>query len=276
MRAASSGRRRARRRRAWPSVATTSTGRGRSSGVVPSRKRPLRQAHVGQQVAVALGLVGQHAGEVLPHQQAGDRRWCRRRTGCRPARRARRRGPARRRSGASTRAPNVAGEDRRPAPAVTAAPGAAGPGAARGPAVRLVARRRIGAASAQAKKPASDAGGVARLARGARARRCGPCRCRPRASGSPRRRRPPGTGGRRAGSTRRRRTRGGGRAPRRNTSCQSSTQSTTAAASARVCGRMRGLGVVPADAERHDAQRRQLRVRGRARRRACRRARRRR
>ena len=30
------------------------------------------EAHVGQEVAVALGLGGQRAGEVLPHQQAGD------------------------------------------------------------------------------------------------------------------------------------------------------------------------------------------------------------
>ena len=48
--------RRAAPRSATPSVATISTGRGRSSGAVPSRNRPCGQADVGQQVAMPLGL----------------------------------------------------------------------------------------------------------------------------------------------------------------------------------------------------------------------------
>ena len=54
-----------------PSVATISTGRGQVVGVVPSRNTSAGQAHVGQQVAVPFGLVGEHARDVLPHHQAG-------------------------------------------------------------------------------------------------------------------------------------------------------------------------------------------------------------
>ena len=61
------------RRRAMPSVATTSTGRGRSAdGGAVEEAAVVGQADVGQQVAVAGGLGGQHAGEVLADHQPGD------------------------------------------------------------------------------------------------------------------------------------------------------------------------------------------------------------
>ena len=50
----------------------TSTGRGQVGGRRAVEEPALRQAHVGQQVAVASRLVGEHAGEILADHQAGD------------------------------------------------------------------------------------------------------------------------------------------------------------------------------------------------------------
>ena len=60
------------RRSGTPSVATTSTGSRQVGGRGAVEERPARKAHVGQQVAVALGFVLQHSGDILPDQQAGD------------------------------------------------------------------------------------------------------------------------------------------------------------------------------------------------------------
>ena len=60
-------------RRAWPSVATTSTGRGRSSTrAAVEEPAVVGQAHVGQQVAVPGRLGGEHAGQVGARHQPGD------------------------------------------------------------------------------------------------------------------------------------------------------------------------------------------------------------
>ena len=54
-----------------PSVETTSTGRGRSETLIPSRKTPA-QADVWQKIAVAFGFSFEHSGNVLADHQAGD------------------------------------------------------------------------------------------------------------------------------------------------------------------------------------------------------------
>ena len=59
------------RRRAAPSVEMTSTGRGRSETLIPSRKTPA-QADVWQKIAVAFGFSFEHSGNVLADHQAGD------------------------------------------------------------------------------------------------------------------------------------------------------------------------------------------------------------
>ena len=171
-------------RRAWPSVASTSTGRGRSSGARAVEEAAVREAHVGQQVAVPLGLAGEHAGEVLAHEEAGDR------------------GGAAEELVVHRDDPHVGTvellDERREDPrAVGAREDADGRLAGRAHLEQLVRRGprapvglvvsvdRSRTASAQAKNPASRAGGVGLARRAAPARRCGPCRCRPRASAKP-------------------------------------------------------------------------------------------
>ena len=199
---------------------------------------------------MALGLAGQHRGQVLADQEAGHADVA---------------------AEELVRAPGTTRTSDRPSPAtsgsITEAPyspvrtrdGRRPPGreadAIRWPSVRgrpvALGRRAV------------DPGEEARAGR-----RC-PTRPRPRPPssiskarampmpfscwGSPRRRRPRGTAGRPAGSTRRRRRRAGGRAPERKTSCQSSTMSTTARRLLDGVGAHGGLGVVAADAQGHDA-----------------------
>ena len=56
-----------------PSVATTSTGRGRSAGVLPSRKRPFESTTSGSRKRSPSGSCVEGAGDVGPGEQAGDR-----------------------------------------------------------------------------------------------------------------------------------------------------------------------------------------------------------
>ncbi len=60
------------RRSEYPSLATTSTARGRSATVEPSRKRPSDRHTSGSRHACVQWLVLQHAGDVGPGHQAGD------------------------------------------------------------------------------------------------------------------------------------------------------------------------------------------------------------
>ncbi len=59
-------------RSATPSVAMTSTGRGRSAGVEPSRNLPSERHTSGQEVAVTMRLVREHASEIGSDEQTGD------------------------------------------------------------------------------------------------------------------------------------------------------------------------------------------------------------
>ena len=92
------------RRNAMPSVGTTSTARGRSAGVVPSRNRPSDRHTSGSRYRWPSG--SRPARERGPHPPSGrPRRCCHRRTRCPPRSRARRPDPASPRSGRSTSAP---------------------------------------------------------------------------------------------------------------------------------------------------------------------------
>ena len=142
------------RRRAWPSVATTSTGRGQLvDGAAVEEPAVVGQAHVGQQVAVAGRLVARAPGSGRRRSAGRSRRCCRRRTRWPRGRPGRRHGRARRRAGRGRgrRAPRMripTGASRRGRSATGRAPRRAGrcrrPGSA--------AAGRDGA-SAAAKKP---------------------------------------------------------------------------------------------------------------------------
>ena len=105
--------------------ATTSTGRGSVASAMPSRKRPLREHDVGQQVAI-VRRARRRARRRRRRRSAGrSRRCCRRRTrfgtgeqpyGA-PARRA-----ASASSGSSTGAPQLAGDERRSTAGLASSP----------------------------------------------------------------------------------------------------------------------------------------------------------
>ncbi len=260
-------------RRRWRRPRPGAGGRRR---VVPSRKRPSREHDVGQEVAVAVGLVGERGGDVGAGEQPGDADVAAEEPVRRPAAAARRRRRGRELGQRAARAParRLAGEDRD----------------GRG-------RRRVAVARADA------IDGRRRAARGSprRARRrptrrsrCA-CRCRrrrrrrarPRTSASNVRampmpfsccgklvvrRRAPGTAGRRAGSTRRTRTRGGGRA-RRGSAPASARRCRARPRPRRACAaRISGSWLCALTPSGHDADASRAAGSGRARRAACRRA----
>ena len=257
-------------------MATTSTGRGRSATVrAVEEAAVVGQADVGQQVAVPGRLVGQHARQVGAGHQAGDAGVAAEELVGDRDRRGRRRGRATATSGADHLRAELAGQDadrrvaarpqrhRRGRERRGAQPGVRGRVRRQDPPPARRRRRRTRAAAPVGRRrPAAEL----ELERAGHADAVLVHREALVVLGG--RERPAGHQVVLVGGV----DHAAGRAPRVKTSCQSSTASTTAAASAGVCGRIAGLGVEPRDAERHDGDRRQLRVLVEDRRRACRRA----